>query len=166
MTDPTLTRRAWIATLARTIAGGAALGALASLRPAEADAAPARKIVVYKDPGCGCCKTWVTHLRGNGFAPTAHDRGDMDALKDSLGVPSALRSCHTAVAGRYVIEGHVPAADIVRLLTSAPKGVTGLAVPGMPAGSPGMEMPDGRKDPYDVIAFLANGTTKVFAAHR
>lgn len=165
-TDLTLSRREWIAAVGRTIAGGTALAAVASLLPAAAAAAPPRKIVVYKDALCGCCKTWVTHLRGNGFAPIAHDRSDMDALKDSLGVPAALRSCHTAVAGRYVIEGHVPARDIARLLKTAPKGVTGIAVPGMPAGSPGMEVPGGRVDPYDVIAFHANGRTSVFASHK
>lgn len=167
MTDnQTLTRREWITALGRTLAGGTVLAAAASLLPAAADAAPARKIVVYKDANCGCCKDWVTHLRRNGFAPVAHDRTDMDALKDSLGVPAALRSCHTAMSGRYVIEGHVPAADIVRLMKTAPKGITGLAVPGMPAGSPGMEVPGGRTERYDVIAFGANGRTSVFATHR
>jgi hypothetical protein len=88
----------------------------------------------------------------------------MDALKDSLGVPSPLRSCHTAVVGKYVIEGHVPAADLKRLVASAPKGVLGIAVPDMPACSPGMEMGT-RRDRYDVIAFSANGKTSVFARH-
>lgn len=93
-----------------------------------------------------------------------HDRTDMAALKDSLGVPAALRSCHTAVAGKYVIEGHVPAADLKRLLATAPRGIVGIAVPDMPAGAPGMEMGN-RKDPYDVIAFAVDGTTKLFARH-
>jgi hypothetical protein len=88
----------------------------------------------------------------------------MDALKDGLGVPATLRSCHTAVAGKYVVEGHVPAADIKRLIKTAPKGVIGIAVPGMPAGSPGMEM-GGRSDRYDVIAFSATGATTTFARH-
>jgi hypothetical protein len=88
----------------------------------------------------------------------------MDALKESLGVPTALRSCHTAVAGRYVIEGHVPAADVKKLLATSPANVVGVAVPGMPAGSPGMEM-GGRADRYDVIAFGAKGTTHTFARH-
>lgn len=164
--DQTLTRRAWIATLGRALAGGTALAAAASLLPESAGATAPRAITVYKDANCGCCKAWVTHLRDNGFAPRAHDRSDMDALKDSLGVPDALRSCHTAMAGRYVIEGHVPAQDIARLMRTAPRGITGIAVPGMPAGSPGMELPNGRKDPYDVIAFHANGKTSVFASHR
>ena len=121
-------------------------------------------ITVYKDPSCGCCAKWVKHLRGAGLTPDVHDRTDMDALKNSLGVPGGLRSCHTAVAGRYVIEGHVPATDVKRLLAAAPKGVIGIAVPDMPAGSPGMEVP-GRADRYDVIAFAADGTTKLFAHH-
>ena len=121
-------------------------------------------ITVYKDPSCGCCTKWIEHLRGAGLHPVVHDRSDMDALKDSLGVPAALRSCHTAVAGRYVIEGHVPAADVKRLVAAAPKGIVGIAAPGMPAGSPGMEVP-GRADRYDVIAFAADGTTKLYAHH-
>jgi hypothetical protein len=164
MTDNPMTRREWVASLARLAAGSSALAVLATLRPSPLSAGAARPIVVYKDANCGCCKEWVTHLKQSGFAPVAHDRTDMDALKDSLGVPAALRSCHTGVVGKFVIEGHVPAADIVRLLTKKPKGITGLAVPGMPAGSPGMEM-GGRRDRYDVMAFSANGVAKVFATH-
>jgi hypothetical protein len=160
--DQDITRRQWLAAIARTVAGGGALTAILALR---ADAAKPTRLVVYKDPDCGCCKAWVAHLRANGLAPEAKDRTDMDALKDSLGVPAALRSCHTAVAGRYVIEGHVPAADIKRLLATAPKQVAGLAVPGMPTGSPGMEMPGQPAERYDVIAYAANGSTHVFASH-
>lgn len=162
MNDSPLTRRAWIARLATTALGGVAL---AALRPAAAAAAPKpTSITVYKDPSCGCCTKWVDHLRANGFAPEVHDRSDMDALKDSLGVPAKLRSCHTAVVGAYVIEGHVPAADVKRLLTSKPAKTVGVAVPGMPAGSPGMEM-GGRIDRYDVVAFAPGGATRVFARH-
>lgn len=161
------TRRQWLAAAARLVAGGTALGAVTVLRAERAGAMPApRRIVVYKDPDCGCCRDWVTHLRANGFAPEPHDRGDMAALKDSLGVPAALRSCHTAVVGRYLIEGHVPAADITRLMATTPRGVAGLAVPGMPSGSPGMEMPGGRAEPYRVMAFDAAGRATVFASHR
>jgi hypothetical protein len=170
MSDTSISRREWIAAFTRIVAGGTAAAAVAALVPGSANAANAanavpRKIVVYKDPSCGCCKEWVVHLRRNGFAPDAHDRTDMDALKDGLGVPGALRSCHTAVVGRYLIEGHVPAADITRLLTRAPKGVVGLAVPGMPVGSPGMEMPGTRAARYDVMAFAATGAATVFASH-
>jgi hypothetical protein len=160
--DRTMTRRTWLASTLGTIAGAAAVSALMPSL-VRADGVPA-VLTVYKDPSCGCCTKWVTHLKANGFAPVVKDRTDMPALKDSLGVPVALRSCHTAVAGKFVIEGHVPAADVKRLLASAPKGVLGLAVPDMPAGSPGMEMP-GHSDRYDVLAFSADGKTHVFAAH-
>jgi hypothetical protein len=161
MNDSTMTRRALLASLMKATASGLALGVLL---PAVAHGAGAPALTVYKDPSCGCCTKWVEHLRAEGLRPTVHDRSDMDALKDSLGVPAALRSCHTAVAGKYVIEGHVPASDLKRLVARAPKGVLGIAVPGMPAGSPGMEVP-GRGDRYEVIAFSAGGTTSVFAHH-
>jgi hypothetical protein len=157
-----ITRRTWLASLIGTFAGGLALSAVRPVT-ARAEHAPT-PVTVYKDPSCGCCTKWVTHLRANGFAPIANDRSDMDALKDSLGVPVTLRSCHTAVVGRYVIEGHVPAADLKRLLATAPKGVLGLAVPGMPSGSPGMEV-SGAADRYDVVSFGAAGATHVFATH-
>jgi hypothetical protein len=122
-------------------------------------------VAVVKDPGCGCCTKWVAHLEEAGFKATVTESAEIDALKDSKGVPRAARSCHTATVGGYVIEGHVPAADIKRLLKERP-GVAGLAVPGMPAGSPGMEVPGGRVAPYDVIAFDKAGKTRVFASHR
>ena len=162
MSDSPLTRRAWIARMATTALGGAAL---TTLLPQISAAAPRpTPITVYKDPSCGCCKNWVEHLRANGFAPEVHDRSDMDALKDSLGVPTAIRSCHTGVVGKYVIEGHVPTTDVKQLLATKPAKTVGLAVPGMPAGSPGMEM-GGRVDRYDVIAFASGGATRVFARH-
>jgi hypothetical protein len=162
MNDSLLTRRAWIARMATTALGGAAMTAL--LPHVAAGAPKPTSITVYKDPSCGCCTKWVDHLRANGFAPEVHDRSDMDALKDSLGVPATLRSCHTAVVGKFVIEGHVPAADVKRLLSAKPAKTVGVAVPGMPAGSPGMEM-GARVDRYDVIAFAPGGATRVFARH-
>jgi hypothetical protein len=161
MQDSMWTRRAWIAALGRTLAGGVALGFMVPDRAQASEAAP---LTVYKDPSCGCCTKWVDHLRASGLRPAVHDRTDMDALKDGLGVPATLRSCHTAVAGKYVVEGHVPATDIKRLIKTAPKGIIGIAVPGMPVGSPGMET-GGRVDRYDVIAFSANGATTTFARH-
>ena len=161
MTKDVLTRRELLASFAKAAAASLAIGALL---PVDAHATGATKITVYKDPSCGCCTKWVDHLRASGFTPTVHDRTDMDALKDSLGVPGSLRSCHTAVVGKFVVEGHVPAKDVKALLARAPKGVVGIAVPGMPAGSPGMEVP-GRKDKYDVTAFSAGGKTSVFARH-
>jgi hypothetical protein len=162
MSPEKVTRREWCAAVFGVMSGAIVAGLA---HPAEALAFEApTKITVYKDPSCGCCTKWVAHLKANGFMPTAKDRSDMDMLKDSLGVPADLRSCHTAVAGKFVIEGHVPAADVKKLLSTAPKGVLGIAVPGMPAGSPGMEMP-GRSDKYDVIAFSGGGKTHVFASH-
>jgi len=162
MDDTHMTRRAWIARAATTTLGGAVLLAL---RPSVSAAAPKPiAITVYKDPSCGCCTKWVSHLQANGFAPEVHDRPDVEALKAGLGVPAALRSCHTAVVGKYVIEGHVPASDVKRLIAEKPAGTAGLAVPGMPAGSPGMEM-GARHDRYDVVAFSAAGSTRVFAQH-
>jgi hypothetical protein len=162
MDDTQMTRRAWIARAATTTLSGAVLLAL---RPAVSAGEPKPiAITVYKDPSCGCCTKWVAHLQANGFTPEVHDRSDMDALKDGLGVPTALRSCHTAVAGKYLVEGHVPAADVKRLLGARPAGTLGLAVPGMPTGSPGMEMGN-RRDRYDVIAFGTGGSTRVFAQH-
>lgn len=156
-----MTRRSWLASVAQTVAGGLALTLLAS--PARAEGA-VTAITVYKDPACGCCTKWVKHLVDNGFTPVVKDRSDMASLKDSLGIPQPLRACHSAIAGRYVIEGHVPAADVKRLLMRAPKDIVGLAVPDMPAGSPGMEMGAG-KDRYDVVAFGSSGATHVFASH-
>jgi hypothetical protein len=120
------------------------------------------EVVVYKDPDCGCCKAWVSHLEKNGFHVTTHDTRDMASVKQGIGVPPALQSCHTALVNGYVIEGHVSASDIRRLLASKPK-IAGLAVPGMPAGSPGME--GMTKQSYDVIAFEKNGKANVFAKH-
>jgi hypothetical protein len=121
-------------------------------------------ITVYKSSTCGCCTKWVDHLRANGFKPTVHDREDMDSLKDTLGVPQEVRSCHTAEAAGYLIEGHVPASDIRRLLAERPE-VTGLAVPGMPGETPGMAEPGAPTGDYDVIAFRKKGPARLFARH-
>ncbi len=119
----------------------------------------AERITVYKDPDCGCCGAWVEHLKTNGFSVTVNDVRDMTPHKKRLGVPERLGSCHTAVVAGYTIEGHVPASDIKRLLTERPRG-KGLAVPGMPQGSPGMET--GKFDRYDVLLFDGNGKTAVY----
>lgn len=143
------------------IAGAAILGgSVAFVHAADKPAATA--ITVYKDANCGCCKSWVDHLRKHAFRVTAHDASEMDQVKTNFGVPSKLHSCHTAVVAGYVIEGHVPAADIRKLLKQRPR-IAGLAVPGMPMGSPGMEGP--RTEPYETIAFERNGKSRVFARH-
>ena len=120
---------------------------------------------VYKSPTCGCCSKWVDHLREQRFTVRATDTDQVEAIKTKHGVPTAVRSCHTAVVAGYVIEGHVPAGDIQRLLKERP-AVVGLAVGGMPVGSPGMEVPNRPADPYDVVSFDKNGRTAVFSPHR
>ena len=119
-------------------------------------------IEVWKDPGCGCCVGWVDHLKAAGFKVRTHDVNDVNAARAANGVPLALGACHTARIGGYAIEGHVPAAEIKRLLRERPKAA-GLAVPGMPLGSPGMESPNPQT--YETIAFTADGKTSVFARH-
>jgi hypothetical protein len=120
---------------------------------------------VWKDPNCGCCGDWVKHLQASGFLVQVIDTGNVAARK-RLGMPDALGSCHTARVGGYVIEGHVPAADILRLLREKPDAL-GLAVPGMPIGSPGMDGPEygGRRDAYDVLLVARGGATRVFQSH-
>ncbi len=124
--------------------------------------AGAPEITVYKSATCGCCNKWVDHLRDAGFKVTTQNRQDMNQIKHTYGVKYQHRSCHTAVVEDYVVEGHVPAEDIQRLLDGRP-AISGLAVPGMPMGSPGME---GKyNDPYEVIAFKKGGRDSVFSKH-
>lgn len=151
-----LTRRQWLG----VTLGGAAAAVTAGVRPIAAAASP--PMTVYKDPGCGCCTKWVEYVRQHGFTVSVRDMSDVDTVKDTFGVPKALRSCHTATIGTYVIEGHVPADLITRLLREH-STVAGLAVPGMVTGSPGME--GGTPQAYDVVAYRRDGTTAVYA-HR
>ena len=146
-----MNRREMLVTVAATLAGAA--------WPAHASLPPVR---VYKSPECGCCEEWVKHLRAEGFAVSVENGGNT-ATRARLGIPSSLGSCHTAEIGGYAVEGHVPAADIKRLLASKIQA-RGIAVPGMPIGSPGMEMGD-RRDAYDVLLVRADGTTAVFASY-
>lgn len=138
----------------------AVLGAVPLLACAEQSSAPL--VQVYKSPTCGCCSKWVDHLRDAGFRVEASDVRDVNAYKLKYGVPQQLGSCHTAIVDGYVIEGHVPADDVIRLLRERPE-VTGIAVPGMPLGSPGMEAPNPER--YETIAFDSEGHTEVFAVH-
>lgn len=118
---------------------------------------------VYKSPTCGCCGDWVDHMEENGFEVDVTDTDNMNKVKQDAGLSPQLASCHTAFIGDYVIEGHVPADDVRRLMKEQPDA-HGLSVPGMPAGSPGMEM-EGRKDNYQVLLFNESGQTRVFAEH-
>lgn len=119
-------------------------------------------VEVFKSPYCGCCGKWVEHLRQNGFEVNTHDVEDVTAARKKTGMPDRLGSCHTAKIGGYVVEGHVPAADIQRLLKEKPKAL-GLAVPSMPPGSPGMEST--KPMPYQTLLVRTDGTTQVFAQH-
>lgn len=123
----------------------------------------AEKITVWKTPNCGCCKEWVAHLRTNGFEVVTNDVKDTAPMREKLGLPAKFGSCHTGQLGAYVLEGHVPAQEIKRLLREKPKAI-GLAVPGMPVGSPGMEMGNTR-DAYDVLLVLADGNSRVYQSY-
>jgi len=140
-----------------------AMFALVAVAPAPG-LAEAPTVAVYKTPTCGCCGGWIDHLRAAGFEVEATDLESLARVKASNGVPRSLASCHTAVVAGYVTEGHVPAEDIRRLLAERP-AVSGLAVPGMPLGSPGMEHPDAtRHEDYEVLSFGPDGIA-VFARH-
>jgi hypothetical protein len=155
------------------LGGGAALALRGSAPEPEAPVPMAVRtaadaalptMTVYKSPTCGCCGTWIEHLRAAGFTVEVEDVDDLVAVKTRLGVPAEMGSCHTAVIGDYLVEGHVPAEDIQRLLAEAPDAA-GLAVPGMPVGSPGMEVPGQTPQPYEVIAFGRDGSRSVYARH-
>ena len=143
------------------------LGFLSLGQSATVLAATPQKLVaqVWKDPNCGCCKDWIAHLESNGFKVNVLDQGN-NAARARLGMPEKLGSCHTALIQGYVVEGHVPAADILRLLEAKPK-VLGLSVPGMPVGSPGMDgsVYGGRRDPYKVLLVNKDGSTQVFNSY-
>lgn len=136
--------------------------ALVLLSAATAFAQGAAKVEVFKSVSCGCCGAWVEHMRQNGFQVSTHDVTDVPAQRRKLGMPDRLGSCHSAKVGGYVIEGHVPAADIRRLLRERPKAI-GLAVPGMVPGSPGMEAP--KTQPYNTLLVAGDGSTHLFASH-
>jgi hypothetical protein len=125
---------------------------------------PAPTVQVYKSPTCGCCANWVKHLQQHGFVTRVTDSNDVASIKAQRGVPARVQSCHTAVVDGYVLEGHVPAADVQRLLKERP-AIVGLAVPGMPIGSPGMEVPGQKPQAYDVVAFDKQGQTRTYASH-
>ena len=145
----------------KTILGTAAAIALLMLIIVTLPARAA-DITVYKSPLCGCCGAWVAHMRKAGHSMKVIEMEDLTAIKKMTGVGEHLQSCHTAVVDGYVIEGHVPASDVARLLSEKPSA-RGLSVPGMPIGSPGMEGPD--PETYDVLLFGKDGSSKVFARH-
>ena len=136
--------------------------ATAAIFAATPTLAASQKVVFHRNPGCGCCEAWSKLMAEAGMPVEMRDSNDLDALQQEMNVPADLRGCHAGVMGGYAVSGHVPPADIKRLLAEKPDAV-GLAVPGMPAGSPGME--GGGQDPYDVILFRADGTREVFARY-
>jgi hypothetical protein len=142
--------------------------AAAPVTVAQAEALPASNalplVVVTKSPTCGCCKGWVEHMRKSGFPVEVRDVLNLDPVKTRVGVPAGKGSCHTAEVGGYFVEGHVPAEDVKRLLAEKP-AAKGLVLPGMPLGSPGMELPDGRTQPYTVELVAQDGSTQVFSQH-
>lgn len=138
----------------------AALGSHCTAKPVVTKAT----VTVFKSPTCGCCTKWNAHMTGAGYGIVARDVVDVNAVKDQHRVPAALRSCHTALVDGYVVEGHVPADVVAKLLAEKPAGVIGIAVPDMPAGSPGMESADGARTPYTVTAFTSDGQTRVYAS--
>jgi hypothetical protein len=150
-------RRRWLHTAA---------AALLAAAGARAGAATLPTVQVWKSPDCGCCKDWIAALQADGFRVQAFDQGNT-AVRQRLGIPLALGSCHTAQVGTYAIEGHVPPREIRRLLQQRPDAI-GLAVPGMPVGSPGMDGPayGGRRDPYDVLLVRRDGSAPIWASYR
>ena len=147
--------------LAQSAALGASLAGGQSVWAAIAAADP-KTLTIYMSPTCGCCAKWVDHVKAAGFKTVVHEDEDMETVKDSLGVPKDVRSCHTAQVDKYLIEGHVPAEDITSLLTRRPEAA-GLAAPGMPASSPGMAMPGQPHEAYDVVLFRRDGRSEVYA---
>ena len=139
---------------------GTAAALIAGSRLSFAQVKPA--LLVFKDAGCDCCQAWVQHMQKQGYKATVTNT-DMGPIKQKFKVPPQLQSCHTTLVDSYVIEGHVPASDVAKLLTQRPKGVVGLTIPGMPASAPGMDQTPFR--PFSVLTFNAQGTTTVFSRH-
>ena len=143
-----------IVTRRSALLGGVAFSSLAFAHVAFAQPA---HIAVTKGPGCECCEGWAKHLRANGYTVSLTESDDLDGVKSKLGIPEDLRTCHTGQIGEYLLEGHVPAVAVAFLLREKPEGMIGLAVPGMPIGSPGMEVPGAKLDEYPVILFGPTG---------
>jgi hypothetical protein len=139
---------------------------IAAFAAACGSAAAQRDVVVdvYKDPTCGCCTLWVDHLKAAGFTTRVTESDEVVTLKNERGVPMRARSCHTAIVDGYVVEGHVPAADIQKMLRERP-AIAGLGVPGMPIGSPGMEVPGMAAQAFDTLSFTRDGSVAVYASH-
>ena len=143
-------------------AGDSVVGGEARAATTVASRGNGETITVYRSPTCGCCKAWEDHMRAAGYTVESVETNELDPIKDEHGVPRPLRSCHMGVVEGYVIEGHVPAEDVIRMLADRPE-IKGLAVPGMPAGSPGMDVPGRENEPFEVFAFRESGESEVWA---
>lgn len=156
------TRRHWLNSTLPLLGAGMAIAVLPRTPHAATHTPAANALELWKDPNCGCCQDWVDHMQANGFTVKVHDTGN-NAVRARLGLPQKLGSCHTALVGGYLLEGHVPAIDVRKLLAQKPNAL-GLAVPGMPVGSPGMDGPayGGRRDRYDVLLVARDGSTRIF----
>ena len=143
-------------------AGDAVLGGEQRAATAVAARGNGETITVYRSPTCGCCKAWEDHMRAAGYTVESVETAALDPIKDEHGVPRPLRSCHLGVVEGYLIEGHVPAEDVIRMLAERPE-IKGLAVPGMPAGSPGMDVPGRENEPFEVFAFRESGESEIWA---
>lgn len=143
----------------------AMIGSVLAAIPAAACSKPAKaaEVTIYKSPACGCCGAWVEHIQASGLKTITVDKDDVTPIAKRLGVPDNMRSCHTALIDGYFVEGHVPAPDIKRLIAERP-AARGIAVPGMPVGSPGMEQGD-RRDDYDTFVIDRKGAARVYARH-
>lgn len=150
-------------TVSRRVLLGGVLGAAATTARARIPR-PAPELVVYESPTCGCCTAWVDHMRAAGFRARIIERPDLAPIRKAQDDTDALAACHTALIDGYAIEGHVPAQDVRRLLVERPEAI-GLAVPAMPLVSPGMEVPDGQRQPFETLLMLRGGATRVFARH-
>jgi hypothetical protein len=153
----------WLAACCISLCAAGAFSDSAWAADPPLPAAPQPVVKVFKSPSCGCCGKWVEHMRASGFTVEVTDVADVAPIKAKNGVPAELSSCHTALVGGYVVEGHVPASDVRRLLKEHP-AILGLAAPGMPQGSPGMDVPG--SPPYDVLAIERDGNVQVYATHR
>ncbi len=134
------------------------------LAPRSGGAAAFPPVVVYRNPGCGCCEGWVKHMTAAGFKVTMEDDPNLSARRESLKIPAGLASCHIAVADGYAFEGHIPVADVVKFLKERPAGAIALVVPGMPMESPGMEL-GGAREAFNVLLISANAVPAVYASH-
>jgi hypothetical protein len=149
----------WLANLGLILGVGVSVAGTAGMQ-AQPKAAKVA-VTVYKTPTCGCCSKWVEHMKSNGFDVKAIDMDDVDPIKNANGVPEKMWSCHTALVNGYVVEGHVPASSVQRMLREKP-AIAGIAAPGMPVGSPGMEVPNRKPEAYSVMAFDKAGKSSVY----